>query len=120
MAACPICKKNLKTKNGYLQHCDSVHSMGKKKTYRCPYCPFFFSRGSFYQHMAESHSNENFEQEPVKIEEIYCRHCSQTFDSIKSFELHVQNLEKGVIFPCPYCKRTNLASYHAYRRHKSR
>ena len=125
MVACPICKVNLKTKYGYLQHYDSVHSMGQKKNYRCPFCPLSFRRNSFYTHIAQSHSNENFEQkeeleEAVKIEEIYCRHCSQTFNSIKNFELHVQNLEKGVTFPCPYCKRKNLASYDAYRMHKSR
>ena len=122
MVACPICKVNLSTKNGYFQHCDSVHLLGQKKNYRCPFCPLIFRRGSFYKHLAQSHSNENFEQEQeaVKIEEIYCRHCSQTFNSIKSFELHGQNLEKGVTFPCPHCKRRNLASYDAYRMHKSR
>ena len=96
MLPCRIknCKANLKNKNDYLKHIDSAHSVSgvSKNKYNCPLCTLVLeSRTIFYEHMRISHKNYESEfPETRNTEEVYCRHCSQTFNSIEHFESHVK------------------------------
>ena len=126
MLPCRIknCKANLKNKNEYLKHIDSAHSVSgvSKNKYCCPFCTLVLgSRRIFYDHMKTSHKNYESEfPETTKSEEVYCRHCSQTFNSIEHFESHVKALKRGEKFPCPNCKIRNFTCYRTYQRDKSR
>ena len=121
MYACPKCNTSVKSVNKYVDHIESSHSIGSKKSIPCPVavCKLtFHGKTTFYTHM-KSHATKNPDSEPKDEAEISCRHCKELF-TIQTIESHLKSLPDGSRILCPFCKSGSHPNYNAYKTHKYR
>ena len=132
---CPICDKNVSSKQSLKEHIESMHD---KKKFECSECGYSFKHGgNLNKHKKICHEGGDYKYSCKQCNKDFstkqslkrhtfsvhlgqkhtCEQCSKCFTTQSSLSIHIKHIHGGKKFSCDKCN-SNFSSVSVLYNHK--